>query len=88
MAPSGCIAARGTFLHTDLDACWKVQRALNEQGIEYQVGQARIRQGLTPRGPQAERAEIAAGEIEFQDGKRLPRRVRRDGHARAGGLAV
>ena len=26
-----------TFLHTDLDACWKVQRALDEQGIEYQV---------------------------------------------------
>ena len=26
-----------TFLHTDLDACWKVQRALNEQGIEYDV---------------------------------------------------
>ena len=26
-----------TFLHTDLDACWKVQRALDEQGIEYDV---------------------------------------------------
>jgi len=26
-----------TFLHTDLDACWKVQRALDEQGIEYEV---------------------------------------------------
>lgn len=26
-----------TFLHTDLDACWKVERALKEQGIEYEV---------------------------------------------------
>jgi hypothetical protein len=26
-----------TFLHTDLDACWRVQRALDEQGIEYEV---------------------------------------------------
>jgi len=26
-----------TFLHTDLDACWKVQRALDEQGIAYDV---------------------------------------------------
>jgi len=26
-----------TFLHTDMDACWKVQRALDEQGVEYEV---------------------------------------------------
>ena len=26
-----------TFLHTDRDACWKVQRALDEQGIPYEV---------------------------------------------------
>ena len=26
-----------TFLHTDLDACWKVQRALDEQGVDYEV---------------------------------------------------
>ena len=24
-----------TFLHTDMDACWKVERALKEQGIPY-----------------------------------------------------
>jgi glutathione S-transferase len=28
-----------TFLHTDADACWKLQRALDEQGIEYEVVQ-------------------------------------------------
>ena len=26
-----------TFLHTDMDACWKVQRALDEKGIDYEV---------------------------------------------------
>lgn len=26
-----------TWLHTDLDPCWKVQRALDEQGIAYDV---------------------------------------------------
>lgn len=26
-----------TFLHTDLDACWKVERALKEQNIPYDV---------------------------------------------------
>ncbi len=26
-----------TFLHTDMDACWKVQKALDEQGVEYEV---------------------------------------------------
>ncbi|MCW3038169.1 MAG: hypothetical protein JWM31_74 [Solirubrobacterales bacterium] len=26
-----------TFLHVDLDACWKVERALKEQGVEYEV---------------------------------------------------
>jgi glutathione S-transferase len=26
-----------TFLHVNADMCWKLQRALNEQGIEYEV---------------------------------------------------
>jgi glutathione S-transferase len=26
-----------TFLHTDLDACWRVQRALDDEGVEYEV---------------------------------------------------
>lgn len=26
-----------TFLHTEIDACWKVQKALDEQGVEYEV---------------------------------------------------
>jgi len=26
-----------TFLHTNLDSCWKVQKALDEQGIDYEI---------------------------------------------------
>ena len=26
-----------TFLHTDLDACWRVQRALDEKGVPYEI---------------------------------------------------
>jgi glutathione S-transferase len=37
MAPIKLHRCSWTFLHTDLDACWKVQRALDEQGIEYEV---------------------------------------------------
>ena len=29
-----------TFLHTDHDACWRVQHALDEQGIAYEVVKA------------------------------------------------
>jgi glutathione S-transferase len=37
-----------TFLHTDLDACWKVQRALDEQGIEYEVVKHGFGKGQRP----------------------------------------
>ncbi|HYF27145.1 MAG TPA: glutathione S-transferase N-terminal domain-containing protein [Baekduia sp.] len=26
-----------TFIHHDVDSCWKVQRALEEQGVEYEI---------------------------------------------------
>ena len=26
-----------TFLHVGADACWRLQRALDEQGVEYEV---------------------------------------------------
>jgi glutaredoxin len=26
-----------TFIHNDMDHCWKVQKALDDQGIEYQI---------------------------------------------------
>lgn len=37
-----------TFLHTDLDACWKVERALREQGVEYEVVKHGFGKGKRP----------------------------------------
>jgi len=57
-----------TFLHTDVDACWKVQRALDEQGVEYEIVKA-------PYFPKSRRTEIErlSGQrllpvVEFEDG--------------------
>lgn len=57
-----------TFLHTDLDACWRVQRALDEQGIDYEI----VKQPLFPKGRRAD-VERLSGQhllpvIEFEDG--------------------
>ena len=38
-----------TFLHTDLDACWKVQRALVEQGIEFDIVKHGYGKGSRPQ---------------------------------------
>ena len=37
-----------TFLHTDLDACWKVERALKEQGVDYEVVKHGFGKGKRP----------------------------------------
>ncbi len=37
-----------TFLHVDLDACWKVERALKEQGIDYEVVKHGFGKGKRP----------------------------------------
>jgi len=37
-----------TFLHTDRDACWKVQRPLDDQGIEYDVVKHGFGKGQRP----------------------------------------
>jgi glutathione S-transferase len=56
-----------TFLHTDLDACWKVQRALDEQGIEYEI----VKHGYG-KGSRPEVRELSGQKllpvIEFDDG--------------------
>ena len=57
-----------TFVHTNHDACWKVQDALDEQGIEYEV----VKAPLLPRGRRKE-VERLSGQrmlpvIEFEDG--------------------
>lgn len=56
-----------TFLHTDLDACWKVQRALDEQGIDYEI----VKHGFG-KGPRSELRELSGQRllpvIELADG--------------------
>lgn len=56
-----------TFLHTNLDACWRVQRALDEQGISYDVVKHGFGKGSRPE------IERLSGQkwlpvIEFEDG--------------------
>ena len=57
-----------TFLHSDLDHCFKVQKALDEQGIEYTV----VKEPALPRSRRKE-VERLSGQrllpvIEFEDG--------------------
>ena len=56
-----------TFLHTDLDACWKVQRALDEKGVPYEIVKHGYGKGARPD------VEALSGQrllpvIEFEDG--------------------
>jgi len=56
-----------TFLHTDLDACWKVQRALDEQRIPYEI----VKHGYG-KGGRAPIKELSGQRLlpvlEFEDG--------------------
>ena len=57
-----------TFLKTDHDSCWKVQRALDEQGIDYEL----VKEPSLPRSRRKE-VERLSGQrmlpvIEFEDG--------------------
>ena len=57
-----------TFIHNDLDHCWKVQKALDDQGIEYQVA----KEPSLPRGRRKDVIRISGQQmlpvIEFDDG--------------------
>lgn len=57
-----------TFLHTDLDACWKVQRALDEQGIEYEIVKHGYIKGERPHVRKISGQKLLPV-IEFEDGK-------------------
>ena len=48
MAPIKLHRCSWTFLHTDMDACWKVQRALDENQIEYEVVKHGFGKGKRP----------------------------------------
>ena len=56
-----------TFLHTDLDACWRVQRALDEQGISYEVVKHGYAKGSRP-AVVALTGQKWLPAIEFEDG--------------------
>lgn len=57
------------FLHTDLDSCWKVQHALDEQGIDYEIV---TEWRLLPKGARTRLKELSGQTdlpvIEFEDG--------------------
>jgi hypothetical protein len=71
-----------TFLHTDLDACWKVQRALDEQGIEYEIVKHGYRKGPRPelRELSGQRLlpvlELADGTVYREESDAMAARVR------------
>jgi glutathione S-transferase len=57
-----------TFVHNNMDSCWKVQKALDDQGIEYEV----IKAPILPRSRRTEVLRISGQHwlpmIEFEDG--------------------
>ena len=56
-----------TFLHTDLDACWRVQRALDEQGISYEIVKHGYGKGARPEVVALSEQKLLPV-IEFPDG--------------------
>ena len=57
-----------TFVHNDLDSCWKVQKALDDQGIEYEV----VTEPTMPRSRRKDVIRMSGQKmlpvIEFEDG--------------------
>ena len=71
-----------TFLHTDIDACWRVQKALDEQGIEYDVVKHGFGKGKRPEvvGLSGQKLlpvlELQDGEVYREESKEMAARVR------------
>jgi glutathione S-transferase len=57
-----------TFIKHDMDSCWKVQRALEEQGIEYEI----VKEPGLPRSRRKDvkalSGQVMLPVIEFEDG--------------------
>jgi glutaredoxin len=57
-----------TFVHNDLDHCWKVQKALDDQGIEYEV----VKEAALPRSRRKDVIRLSGQKmlpvVEFEDG--------------------
>ena len=56
-----------TFLKMDAHACWRVQKALDEQGIEYEVVKVPLRRGARTE-VEALSGQKVVPMIEFEDG--------------------
>lgn len=74
-----------TFLHTDLDACWKVERALREQNIPYEVVKHGFGKGQRPAVQELSGQsklpvlELADGEVYRAESADMAARVREGG---------
>jgi glutathione S-transferase len=59
---------RFTFVHNDMDHCWKVQKALDDQGIDYEV----VKEPTLPRSRRKDVIRMSGQNmlpvIEFEDG--------------------
>jgi glutaredoxin len=57
-----------TFVHNDMDKCWKVQKALDDQNIDYEI----VKAPLLPRSRRKEVITLSGQPwlpvIEFEDG--------------------
>jgi glutathione S-transferase len=71
-----------TFLHTDRDPCWRVQRALEEQGVEYEVVKHGFGKGKRPRiealsgQSKLPVLEVQGGEVYREESKEMAERIR------------
>jgi glutaredoxin len=56
-----------TFIHNDWDHCWKVQKALDDQGIDYEV----VKEPAYPRGRRKDVIRMSGQDrlpvVEFED---------------------
>jgi glutathione S-transferase len=83
-----------TFLHVDLDACWKVQRALDEQGIDYEVVKHGFGKGKRPEVVALSGQKLLPV-LELEDGSvyraesgDMAQRIRADGLGTGAGAGV
>ena len=57
-----------TFIHNDLDSCWKVQKALQDQGIDHEV----VKEPALPRSRRKDVIRMSGQKwlpvVEFEDG--------------------
>jgi glutathione S-transferase len=71
-----------TFLHTERDACWRVQRALEEQGVEYEVVKHGFGKGKRPKiealsgQSKLPVLEVQGGEVYREESKEMAERIR------------